>query len=295
MTPQLIDALMADKLLPRRAADAHKGTCGRVYAFAGSRRYPGAARLCIRAMLRGGAGLVSAHVPEAIWALVAADTCEAMTAPLPEDGEGRFSLAGRDGLLQALRQADAAAIGPGLDRDGDLPALVGLALKTAGCPIVLDADGINAFATHIHPLTDCPCVLTPHEGEFARLGGDTANPDRAAATAELAERLHCVIVRKGPGTLVASARGDVRQNTTGNPGMASGGMGDVLTGLIAALLGQGLTPFDAASLAVWLHGRAGDLCAEHFSPWSMLPSDVVNALGDAFLQASHADKTGRDS
>jgi NAD(P)H-hydrate epimerase len=230
----------------------------------GSLPYSGAARLAIRAALRAGAGTVSAQVPECIWQIVAQDSREAMVEPLDETV-----------VADRLGRADAAVIGPGLGQSPEAERLVAEALRVSTCPVVLDADGINLYARHIHPLTSC--VLTPHEGEFARLGGDR-DADRPAETLRLSRALNCVLVRKGPGTLIAAPDGRVMRNTTGNPGMASGGMGDVLAGMLGALLAQGLPLFEAACAAVWLHGDAADRAVRRTGERALLASDVIHQL-----------------
>lgn len=212
-------------------------------------------------------------VPEEIYAIEAGRCLEAMVSPLPAGA------AGIDAALSALAGKDAALIGPGLGRSAWAEELVLTLLEAAQCPVVLDADGLNAVAAHIDKLDgrSKPTVLTPHEGEFARLGGDLSL-GREAAARTFAQQHRCILVLKGRGTLTALPGGTLFVNTTGNPGMATGGSGDVLAGMLLSLLGQGLSPADAAVAAVWLHGRAGDLASADKGEYGMLPSDLVGQV-----------------
>lgn len=276
-----VDRALVGKLLPRRDPNAHKGDFGRVHIFGGSVGYTGAPVLAALGALRCGAGLVFLSVPENVYPIVAGKCLEAMPSPLP---------AGEDGLetsRKALAEKDAVLIGPGLGRSEWAETLVLSLLEKAACPIVLDADGLNAVSAHIDKL-DGRCgrvtILTPHEGEFARLGGDLSLGREAAARA-FAQTHRCILVLKGPGTVTALPDGTVFVNTTGNPGMSTGGSGDVLAGMVLALLGQGLTPADAAVAAVWLHGRAGDLAAADKGEYGMLPSDLIEQIPYAIKEA----------
>jgi len=193
-------------------------------------------------------------------------------------------------VLDRIAACDCAVIGPGLGRAAETDALVCALLRDLQIPVVLDADGINAVSAHIDVLTGrrAPTVVTPHEGEFIRLGGDLSG-GRQCAAEDFARRHGCVLVLKGPETVVAAPDGRVRVNTTGNCGMAKGGSGDVLAGMIASLLGQGADPFDAAACAVWLHGRAGDLCAGALTEYAMTPLDMIDRLPAAFADLLRAD------
>lgn len=260
-------------LLPQRDVSAHKGDFGRVHIFGGSVGFSGAPVLAALGALRTGAGLVYLSVPEQIWPIAAGKCLEAMVFPLTPDG------AGIEAACQAAAGKDAVLIGPGLGRSPWAEELVLTLLERLSCPVILDADGINAAAAHIDKLDgrSAPTVLTPHEGEFARLGGDLSlGRERAALAFARAHR--CILVLKGHETVTATPEGGVFVNTTGNPGMATGGSGDVLAGMILALLGQGLAPADAARAAVWLHGRAGDLAAADKGEYGMLPSDLIEQV-----------------
>ena len=273
---ETVTARLARRLLPTRRADGHKGTFGRIYVVAGDVGYTGAPVYAAEAAARTGSGLVFVGVPQAVYPIVAARCATAMAQPLPED---------REVLLERLKGCDAVVLGPGLGRSRAAEELVLFLLEKLECPVVLDADGINAAAAHIDVLRDrrCPTVVTPHEGEFLRLGGDLSlGREEAALTA--ARELGCVLVLKGPGTITAAPDGRARRNTTGNCGMAKGGSGDILSGMIASLIGQGADPFDAAACAVWLHGRSGDLCQRQMTAYAMTPPDMVERLPEVFRE-----------
>ena len=256
--------------LPRRAVNTHKGDYGRLFILAGSRGYTGAAALCARAAVRGGAGLVTVAVPEDIYPIVAVKCDEAMVWPLPED----------DGaVLEKARGCGAALIGPGLGQGERAELLVPELLRTLECPVILDADGLNILSGHIDVLDERTgeTILTPHEGEFSRLTGcPLPVRDRVEMARWFAQVHHCTLVLKGHRTVSAFPDGVCAVNPTGNPGMAKGGSGDVLAGLMAALVVQGIG--SAVPAAVWLHGRAGDLAAEDKGEYGMTPSDVVEQI-----------------
>ncbi len=273
---ETVTARLARRLLPTRRADGHKGTFGRIYVVAGDVGYTGAPVYAAEAAARTGSGLVFVGVPQAVYPIVAARCATAMAQPLPED---------REVLLERLKGCDAVVLGPGLGRSRAAEELVLFLLEKLECPVVLDADGINAAAAHIDVLRGrrCPTVVTPHEGEFLRLGGDLSLGREEAALAA-ARELGCVLVLKGPGTITAAPDGRARCNTTGNCGMAKGGSGDILSGMIASLIGQGAEPFDAAACAVWLHGRSGDLCQRQMTAYTMTPPDMVERLPEVFRE-----------
>ena len=266
--------------LPRRQRDAHKGDFGRVAIVAGCTGFTGAPVLASRAAVRTGAGLVHLCVPESVYPIVAVKCDEAMPQPCPADEEGRLSAAAAEPVLSCLERCDVGLIGPGLGRSPALTALVFHLLETTDRPVVLDADGINALEGHIDVLDrrQGTSILTPHDGEFARLAGEPVGEDRLGAARRFAAAHSCVLVLKGHRTITALPDGRCFVNTTGNPGMAKGGSGDVLAGMIAALLGQGLPADRAVPGAVWLHGRAGDVCAAQSGEYAMTPSDMIDAL-----------------
>ena len=264
-------------ILPDRAADAHKGDFGRILLLCGSKGYTGAAFLSAMGALRCGAGLVYLGVPESIYAIEAVKLNEAIVFPLPDEN-GRLCRAAVPEILERLPRMDAVLIGPGLGQSEGLFSVVKAVLDAAQCPVVLDADGINLVAAHkdIVRGRTAPTILTPHAGEFARLGG-RSDADRTEAATQMAQELNCILLLKGHHTVITDGA-TAYINMTGNPGMAVGGSGDVLAGMIAALLGQGIKPLEAAACGAWLHGAAGDLCAAQIGQYGMLPSDMVNVL-----------------
>jgi NAD(P)H-hydrate epimerase len=271
--------------LAPRSADANKGNFGRVLVVAGSRGMSGAAALCATAALRGGAGLVRVALPEGILPLVAPINPCYMTAPLPQDAEGRLAAAHEE-LVALVRWGTVAALGPGLGQSADVTRLLLAVLGQTTTPLVLDADALNNLAPHLDRLgpPGRPTVLTPHPGEFARLSGSdvpTVQANRREAAVRFAAQHGVVLVLKGAGTVVTDGR-RLYVNGTGNPGMATGGSGDVLGGLIAALIGQGLEAFAAAQLGVYLHGLAGDLARDELGEVSLIASDLVSYLPRAF-------------
>ena len=263
--------------LPDRPADAHKGNFGRILLLCGSCGYTGAAALAAMGALRSGAGLVYLGVPESIYAIEAVKLLEPIVFPLPEEA-GRLSEKAVPIIKQMLPEMDAVLIGPALGMSDGTQQVVHWILKNYIGPVVLDADGINAVKSHkdIVRGRTSPTILTPHEGEFRRLDGEI-NGNRSARAKSLADDLGAIIVLKGHETVVTDAK-SCYINTTGNPGMAVGGSGDVLAGMIVSLLGQGIDPLIAAASATWLHGAAGDICAREIGQYGMLPSDIQNVL-----------------
>jgi len=273
------DDAFADALLPVRARNSHKGNYGRVLLLCGSRGLTGAAVLASRAALRTGSGLVYLGVPEAVYPIVASRAMSEIVFPLPCDREGRLCMQSLAEIEARLSGMDAVLLGPGLGRSEALRALCEAILKRCRVPLVLDADGINAFEGHSYLLREstCPVVLTPHDGEFRRLGGMPDCPDRVLEARAMARRTACTVLLKGHRTIVTDGR-RVFLNTTGNPGMATGGSGDVLSGILVSLLGQGVPPLEAAAGAAWLHGAAGDLAARRLGEAGMLPEDIIERL-----------------
>jgi NAD(P)H-hydrate epimerase len=273
--------------LPPRQPDSHKGTYGRVLVVAGGKGMAGAAVLSGSAALRGGAGLVQVAVPADIQATVAVGNPCYLTAPICHRADGTYGEACVDELAALAAPADVLAVGPGLGNRPDVEVLVrGLLLAVTNKPIVLDADGLNVLA----PMPDesaprpAPLVMTPHPGEFARLVAKSiaeVQADRVRLAVEFAARHNVVLLLKGHRTLVTDGA-RLYTNRTGNPGMATAGAGDVLTGLIAALIGQGLSAFDAAALGAWVHGRAGDLAAEALSQVALTATDILDYLSPVF-------------
>lgn len=264
-------------LLPDRNPWGHKGNFGKLLLLCGSRGYTGAAFFAAMGALRSGAGLVFLGVPESIYGIEAVKLNEPVIFPMPDAG-GRLSADAVPEILTRLPQMDAVLVGPGLGQSEGTLAVVRAVLEKAECPVVVDADGINVLSAHRDLLRGrkSPTILTPHDGEFARLGG-VIGEDRMSAAAALAEDLGCVVLLKGHETCITDGT-DGYINPTGNPGMAVGGSGDVLAGVITALLGAGLPPLEAAACGAWLHGAAGDRCAAELGQYGMLPTDMLSAL-----------------
>ena len=274
---RLIDREYVRSLMPRRDPAGHKGTFGKAYLLGGSVGYTGAPVLCAAAAERSGCGLVFLGVPESVWPAAAVKCWGAMPHPLPER-DGRLSPDAEEEIRRRAAGCDAVAIGCGMGR-GEESDLLLRRLLTVEKPLVLDADGINALEGHIDTLSrrTCATVLTPHDGELARIGGDMTAP-REASAAAFAAAHGVYLVRKGHRTLTAAPDGRLAVNTTGNDGMAKGGSGAILTGLLTGLLAQGMEPFAACCAAVWLHGRAGDLAAEEKGRRGMTPLDIIEML-----------------
>ncbi|MHC4876005.1 MAG: NAD(P)H-hydrate dehydratase [Planctomycetota bacterium] len=287
---------------PERPADGHKGTFGRVLIIAGSRGMSGAASLAGLGALRGGAGLVYVACPLEVQPIVAGCEPSYLTIGLPNDPRGRLDGAAWETIEPVVASKDAVAVGPGLGNCDATGLLVRRLYSETDGPLIVDADGLNAIAADFESgaiqerAIRGPRILTPHPGEFSRLSGISIgdiNRQREKVAREFAERYHVVLVLKGPGTIVTDGSRAI-VNPTGNSGMATGGSGDVLTGLIAALAAQGLEPFEAARLGVYLHGLAGDLAADELSEQGLIASDLPQFLPKAWLKLrsernSHAE------
>lgn len=268
--------------LPPRPPAAHKGTFGRLWVVAGSRGMVGAAKLAAMAGLRGGAGLVTLVLPASQQAVVAAALQEVMTRGLPEDG-GLLTASALDILVEAGQGVDAWAVGPGLGRSPQVVDFVQGLVHWCPAPLVIDADGLWALGSNLELLRERehPTVLTPHPGEMARLldiGINEVQVDRVKAAREAARRARAVVILKGARSLVVNSQGEVFINSTGNPGMATGGTGDVLTGLVGAFLAQGVPAERAACLAVYLHGLAGDIAADRLGQGPLVAGDLLRFL-----------------
>lgn len=270
-----INAGTIRRWLPERRRETHKGDYGKILLLCGAVGYTGAPELAAKAAVRAGAGLIFVGVPEAVYPIVAGKLTEPMVFPLPAQ-DGMFSEAAIPEILERLSRCDACLIGCGMGKSEGTFAAVKAVLKHAKCPVVLDADGINVLEGHMDVLRGaaCPVILTPHEGEFLRLGGDLTN--RLQGAKKLHSETGATVVLKGHRTLICGKGCYI--NRCGNAGMATGGSGDVLAGIIVSLLGQGLSPTKAAAAAAWLHGTAGDLCAQTIGEYGMLPSDIIEAL-----------------
>lgn len=263
--------------LPDRDSRGHKGDYGKLLLLCGSRGYTGAAALASMGALRCGAGLVFLGVPESIYAIEAVKLTEPVVFPLP-DLDGMFAPEAVEQIVHRLDRVDAVLIGPGLGQSDGTLAVLRCVLENFSGPVIVDADGINLLAQHKDLLRGRTgiTILTPHEGEAARLLGRPVT-DRLWDAVTLARELGAIVVLKGHETLVTDGK-QIFPNPTGNPGMAVGGSGDVLAGMIAGLLGQKLSAIDAAACGVWLHGAAGDLCAREMGQYAMLPTDLLGVL-----------------
>jgi NAD(P)H-hydrate epimerase len=277
-------------LLPERQRESHKGDFGHLLVVGGSAGMSGAPTMAARAALRTGVGLVTVAAPTSAQAIIASKLEEAMTIPLPESG-GAVTSDALDKVLEASVRAKAVCIGPGMSRSPGAQALICNLLRRLDKPVVLDADGLNALAAHPDSLTGrtAPTTLTPHTVECARLLSAVAEKveeDRMGAASEAAMKYGSVVVLKGARTLICDARAGLRVsvNTTGNPGMATGGSGDTLTGIIGALAARGLDAYDAACLGVHLHGHAGDIAAAERGQDGMIAGDIGESIPAAIRE-----------
>ena len=277
METRTLDHTSVLSLLPDRDPWGHKGTFGKVLLLCGSRGYTGAAYLAAMGALRSGAGLVFLGVPESIYDIEAVKLNEPVVFPLPDD-RGKLGVLSIPAIEERLPQMDAVLIGCGLGQSTGTQAVVRAVLEGARCPVVVDADGINVLKEHKDILRGraYPTILTPHDGEFLRFGG-TLGEDRMASASYFSREWNCILLLKGHRTCITDGQiGYI--NETGNPGMAVGGSGDILAGMIVSLLGQGLQPLEAAACAAWIHGAAGDLCAAEIGQYGMLPTDMLTRI-----------------
>jgi NAD(P)H-hydrate epimerase len=273
--------------LKPRAADAHKGDFGKVCIIAGSIGMGGAAALAGKAALRAGAGLVRVATPKSILPIVASIEPSFTTIPLPEDNAGRIAANAANTILNLIPDNDCIAFGPGLGITQGVCSVLQRLLEQKGLRLIIDADGLN----NLSKINDWPrqskadIILTPHPGEMKRLWAGlfrtTLPADRQSQAAQLANKTGTTVVLKGKGTIVTDGE-KLYVNKTGNPGMATAGAGDVLTGIITALIGQGLSNFDAATLGAYVHGLAGDIAAKKFGQISLIATDIIESLADTF-------------
>ncbi len=280
------------KLKPR-VPDSHKGDFGKVCIIAGSVGMSGAAALAGRSALRAGAGLVRVAVPKSVLPIVASIEPSFTTIPLAEDTAGRISAKAINTILNAVSENDALAFGPGVGTSNALRSVLETLIKQEQLRLLIDADGLN----NLSRIKDwaaklkATLILTPHPGEIKRLWAglfrEQLPPDRQNQAVQLAQRTKTVVALKGAGTVVTDGQ-KVFINKTGNPGMATAGSGDVLTGVITALAGQGLSDFDAAVLGVYIHGLAGDIAAEKTGQVSLMATDIIESLPEAFTRSVNA-------
>ena len=290
----VLEAADVAPLFPRRRRDAHKGTYGHLLVVAGSVGKTGAAALCARAAMRTGAGLVTVATSASAQPVVASLLLEAMSVPLPETAARTVALKAHDALIELSAGRDAVALGPGLGLDDETRRLARVLVRETARPMVVDADGLTALVDHLDELRAAagPRYFTPHPGEMARmLGAAVADVqrDRLGCARAFAREHGVHLCLKGSRSIVASPEGSVLINPTGNPGMASGGAGDVLTGIVGALLARGLPAARVLGAAVYLHGLAGDIAAERMGEEALVASDVIDALPEAFRRLAHDD------
>ncbi|MDY3618861.1 NAD(P)H-hydrate dehydratase [Agathobaculum sp.] len=270
---QEIGQVFIDQWMPRRDAEANKNDFGRVLCVCGSVGYTGAAYFAAMGAVRMGSGVVTLATPKRVWPVLAAKLNEPVVRPMPCDEEGLLSEAAIPELLVLADKADALLIGCGLGRSEQVTKTVRALVQRAPCQIVLDADGINALSGHKNSIRQAakPVILTPHDGEFARLC-----PEKDPVA--FAQEQRCIVLLKGHRTCIYTPDGEVYRNHSGNPGMAKGGSGDVLAGMLVSLCGQGVEPVRAACITAWLHGKAGDLAANELSESGMTPTDMLDRL-----------------
>ena len=282
--------------LPKRKKAAHKGDYGHVFVLAGSKGLTGAAYLTSQAALLSGSGLVTLGIPESLDPVMAKKLTEVMTLPLAETEEATLSRRAHRKIKDFLkrRKIDVLAIGPGLSRNGSTVRLVRALISELKVPFVLDADGINAFAGNASLLKKirAQAIITPHPGEMGRLLGRKISPaqkNRISVAKKFVNEYNSILVLKGHRTVIAAPGRRCHVNKTGNPGMASGGTGDVLTGIIASLIGQKMNPYEAALLGVYVHGLAGDLAKKEKGERSLIATDLLKKLPEAFKKVSRPE------
>jgi len=281
--------------LLRRNLDVHKGDFGKIFILAGSPGFSGAAVLCSAAAMRSGAGLVTLGIPEGInRAIIKIKSKEVMTLPLPETKEGTLGLNGYNKIKIFIKEIDILVIGPGLTQDKSTQSLARKVISNTDKPTVIDADGLNALVGRLNILRKLSAgnrklILTPHPGEMSKLLGVSVKKvqdNREDIAKKFARDYKVTLVLKGHHTVVVDNKGQLHINKTGNPGMATAGSGDVLSGMVAAFLGQGLNSFDAAKFAVYLHGLAGDLAAKEKTGMGMIASDIIDKIPEAIKKCS---------
>lgn len=275
--------------IPKRREDTHKGDFGHVLILAGSPGMTGAAFLASQAAIRSGSGLVTCGIPASLNQIMETKLTEVMTLPLQETKTGSFSISAVKSILDFSEKADAIAIGPGISRHKDTLKLVRILLKKVRKPVILDADGIMALVGKLDRLRKrkAPTILTPHPGEMARLINKNVKVVqvlRSKLALDFAKKYGVTLVLKGHGTVVSSPKGEVYVNKTGNSGMSTAGSGDVLTGMITSFVGQGVSPYSAAAIGVYLHGMAGDMAAREKGRLGMIAGDIIDKIPNAIKE-----------
>ena len=275
------------EIIPERKRDSHKGDYGHVLVLAGSMGLTGAAALCSLGALRCGCGLVTLGIPKSLNAIMETKLTEVMTRPLPETRNISLSLEALPKIKKMLKGVNAVALGPGLSTDKGTKRLVNKLIKLIDKPLVIDADGLNCICSNIKVLKSIksPIIITPHPGEMSRLSGleiNTIQRNRQRVAKDLARQCNLIVVLKGNNTVVSDGKANNFVNKSGNPGMATGGTGDILTGMIASFLAQGVPAFNAAKLAVYIHGKAGDLAAREKGEIGLIAGDILEKVPEAF-------------
>jgi len=274
------------KILPTRKKDTHKGDYGHVFVLAGSKGLTGASALCSLSALRVGAGLVTLGIPESLNPILEIKLTEVMTLPLPETKEASLSFKAKDKILDFLEKCNCVIMGPGLSRNLETQKLIRFLLKKIDLPIVLDADGINALIGYGDIIKNFKhdLVLTPHLGEFSRFTGksiEEIKKNKILVVKKFLMEYNVVLVLKGYRTIVAKQNKKIYINKTGNPGMATAGSGDVLSGMIGGFIAQKIPPFESAKLAVYLHGLAGDIAKEEKTEYGLIATDILENIPEA--------------
>lgn len=286
---KLIDVNELKKILPERSSYDHKGRFGHLLVIAGSRYYTGAGKMSACAGMRSGVGLVTLAVPATIIDVIASSLMEIIFYPLPSTKEGTFSEEGAEKAIELSKDKNAVLIGPGLSQHPSTINFVKKVLPNIDVPLVIDADGLNAISDNPGILRMCKGtpILTPHPGEMSRLIKKSTRDiqqDREQCAIDFAKQMGVVVVLKGHHTVIASPDGKYSINMTGGHGLSKGGTGDVLAGLIAGLVAQGMLPYHASQLGVWLHGRSGDLAERALHPRSMTAGDLFDFLHQAWRE-----------
>lgn len=272
--------------LPRRHENFHKGEAGRILVIAGSAGMTGAGAMACKACMRSGAGIVTWAIPKGLNTIAETLTMEVMTLPIPDTPSGAPAMGARETLVEAARETNCVIMGPGLPVAGDTGELMRLLIPEIYPPLILDGGALSAIGTELMIIRkrQGPTIITPHPGEMGTLTGKTSadiQAKRRDFAMKYAKLSGAIVVLKGAGTIVTDGK-DVFENNSGNPGMSTAGAGDVLTGVIGALVGQGLSPFEAAKLGVYLHGLAGDIAVGHKGVYGLIAGDIIESLPGAF-------------
>ena len=290
---QVVSTEDIQRTFPKRAVNSHKHSVGKIFVLAGSRSMMGAALLSSSAAMRTGAGQVILGIPESEYMVAAKRTIEVMPLPLPSTADGSLSMNALPEILRRMEWCDVLLIGCGLSRNEETQVLIRTVIKKCRKPMVIDADGLNALAADMSILKGLRTknlVLTPHVGEFSRLSGVSSKEierDKFSLADHFAKEYRVTLVLKGAPSIVADAKGMISVNSTGNPGMSTAGSGDVLSGIVAALIGQGNDPGDAAVNGVFIHGAAGDAAAEKIGMQGMIASDIITMLPSVIRKVTH--------